>query len=67
MGKLDSKRILENLDLLPEDMNIGIKSSNASKILGLHKKNECKIRKDFNRVDLYEFLLPKVVSVVAGN
>ena len=33
----------------------------------LHKKNECKIRKDFNRVDLYEFLLPKVVSVVAGN
>ena len=29
VGKLDTKAMLENLDLLPEDMNIGIKSSHA--------------------------------------
>ena len=67
VGKLDTKAMLENLDLLPEDMNIGIKSSNASKILGLQNKNQCKLRKNFNRVDLYELLLPKVVFIVAGN
>ena len=26
-----------------------------------------KLRKNFNRVDLYELLLPKVVFIVAGN
>ena len=67
VGKLDTKTILENLDLLPEDMNIGIKSSNVFKILGLQNKNQCKLRKNFNRVDLYELLLPKVVFIVAGN
>ena len=67
VGKLDTKAMLENLDLLPEDMNIGIKSSNASKILDLQNKNQCKLRKNFNRVDLYELLLPKVVFIVAGN
>ena len=67
VGKLDTKAILENLNLLPEDMNIGIKSSNASKILGLQNNNQCKLRKNFNRVELYELLLPKVVFIVAGN
>ncbi|PPR25319.1 MAG: Serine protease Do-like HtrA [Alphaproteobacteria bacterium MarineAlpha9_Bin4] len=67
VGKLDTKAILKKLDMLPEDMNIGIKSSNASKILGSIKNNTCKLKKDFNRVTLYELMLPKVVFIIAGN
>ena len=67
VGKLDTKKFFEKLDMLPEDMNIGIKSSNASVILGSNKNNKCTLKKEFNRVDLYESILPKVVLIIAGN
>ena len=67
MGKLDTKKFLEKLNILPEDMNIGIKSSNVSVILGSKKTNTCNLKKQFNRVELYENTLPKVVLIIAGN
>ena len=33
--------MLKKLNILPEDMNIGIKSSQATKILGYNDKNKC--------------------------
>ena len=53
--------------ILPEDINIGIKSSNASILLGSNNKNKCTLKKDFSRVDLYEYVLPKVVFIIAGD
>ncbi len=67
VGKLDTKKFFKKLDILPEDMNIGIKSSNASDILGANKNNKCTLKKELNRVDLYESILPKVVLIMAGN
>ena len=67
VGKLDTKKFFKELDMLPEDMNIGIKSSNASVLLGSNKNNKCTLKKEFNRVDLYQSILPKVALIIAGN
>ena len=67
VGKLDTRAILKSLDMLPEDMNIGIKASNASKILGSSTNNNCSLKKNYNRVELYEIMLPRVALIIAGN
>ena len=67
VGKLDTRAILKSLDILPEDMNIGIKASNASRILGSSSNNNCSLKKNYNRVELYEIMLPRVALIIAGN
>ena len=67
VGKLDTKKMLTEIDLLAEDMNIAIKPSEVASFFGNKNNLKCNNVKTYSRVELYEYMLPRVVLIIAGN
>ena len=66
VAKLDKSLIYKEEGFIPEDMNIAIKPSVAAKMFEGFNNLKCATTKIFHRTELYEFMLSKVVNVIAS-
>ena len=53
--------------MLPEDMNVAIKPSQVAEMFKNDNNLKCNSTDTYSRIELYEYMLPRVVIILAGN
>ena len=66
VAKLDKSLIYEEEGFIPEDINVAIKPSVAANMFEGINTLKCASTKKFERTELYEFMLSKVVNIIAS-